>query len=80
MLKDAAEKAAGFTLLGGVDLVWLCSTSAMPQLWQATIGQVQVRLMAPALLHVFIMQSKQLPQLLVLYAMYLQASRRHSCC
>lgn len=47
----------------------------MPQLWQATVGQVQVRLMAPALLHVLIMQSKMFPQLLVLDAMYLQASR-----
>ena len=74
-LQDTLDRAAAFTLFGGIDLVWLCRRGATPQLWQATIGQVQVRLMAPSLLHVLIMQSKQLPQLLVLYTMYLQASR-----
>ena len=70
-IEDTLGEAALFTLLSGIDLMRLCSRSAMPQLWQATIHQVQVRLVAPALLHVLIVQSKKLPQLLVLNAMYL---------
>ena len=71
--EETLDKAAAFTLLGGINLVWLCGRGAMPQGGQAPIGQVQARLMTPALLHVLIVQSKELPQLLVLYAMYLQA-------
>lgn len=69
------SQPAAFTLLGGINLMWLCGRGAMPKGRQATIGQVQFRFMIPALLHVLIVQSKQFPQLLVLYAMYLQARK-----
>ena len=62
-----------FTLFCGVHLVRCCKACAMPQGGQASIHQIKARLVTPALLHIGIMEGKQLPQLPVLNAMHLHS-------